>query len=103
MPLLDIQSRVEPDNRIVWKYFEKDVTSPFTILNTSALPQKVKRMSLIQEGLRRLRNTCPALVQELKQELNQELNQEELGAELLLYRGECRISQKTFAITSDVS
>ena len=69
MPLLDIQSRVEPDNRIVWKYYEKDVTSPFTILNTSALPQKVKRRSLIQEGLRRLHNTCPALVQELKQEL----------------------------------
>ena len=69
MPLLDIQSRVEPNNQISWKYFEKNVTSPFTILNSSALPNKVKRMSLIQEGLRRLRNTCPALIPTLKQDL----------------------------------
>ena len=69
MPLLDMQSKVEPDNRISWKFYEKDVSSPFTILSSSALPKKVKRMSLVQEGLRRLRNTCPDLVPALKQEL----------------------------------
>ena len=66
---MDIQSKVEPNNRIIWKFYEKDVSSPFTILNSSALPKKVKRMSLVQEGLRRLRNTCPDLVQTLKQDL----------------------------------
>ena len=45
------------------------MTSPFTILNTSALPGKVKRVSLVQEGPRRLRNTRPDLVQTMKQEL----------------------------------
>ena len=69
MPLVDIQSRVEPNNRITWKFYEKEVSSPFTILNSSAVPKKVKRMSLVQEGLRRLRNTCPDLVQTLKREL----------------------------------
>ena len=69
MPLLDIQIKVQPDNSISWKFYEKEVTSSFTILNSSAMPKKVKRMSLIQEGLRRLRNTCPELVQTLKKEL----------------------------------
>ena len=73
MPLLDIQISVLPDNSISWRYYEKDVTSPFTILNSSALPGKVKRISLVQEGLRRLRNTRPDLVPRLRSELLENL------------------------------
>ena len=73
MPLLDIQISVLPDNSVSWRYYEKEVNSPFTILNSSALPGKVKRISLVQEGLRRLRNTRPDLVPGLKKELMENL------------------------------
>ena len=73
MPLLDIQVRVEEDNSVGWKFFQKEVSSPFTILNSSALPGKVKRISLIQEGLRRLRNTRPSLVPALRKDLMESL------------------------------
>ena len=69
MPLLDIQIEVLPDNTISWRYYEKEVTSPFTIMSSSAMPGKVKRISLVQEGLRRLRNTRPDLVPTIKKEL----------------------------------
>ena len=69
MPLLDIQVEVLPDNTISWRYYEKEVTSPFTIMSSSAMPGKVKRISLVQEGLRRLRNTRPDLVPTIKKEL----------------------------------
>ncbi len=45
-----------------WKFYRKKVSGPYTILNSSALPGKVKGVSLVQEGLRRLRNTWPSLV-----------------------------------------
>ena len=73
MPLLDIETRVLPDNSVSWRFYEKEVTSPFTILNASALPGKVKRVSLVQEGLRRLRNTRPDLVHTMKKELMEKL------------------------------
>ena len=72
MPLLDIQTSVLPDNSISWRYYEKGVTSPYTILNSSAMPGKVKRMALVQEGLRRLRNTRPDLVPVLMKDLMEE-------------------------------
>ena len=81
MPLLDLQVRVEEDNSISWKFYRKEVSSPFTILNHSALPGKVKRVSLVQEGLRRLRNTRPSLVPVLQKELMESL------AEMMLISG----------------
>ena len=71
--MLDIETRVLPDNSVSWRFYEKEVTSPFTILNASALPGKVKRVSLVQEGLRRLRNTRPDLVHNMKKELMEKL------------------------------
>ena len=59
----------------------KEVSSPFTILNSSALPGKVKRVSLVQEGLCCLRNTRPSLVQALRKELMESL------AEMIMISG----------------
>jgi hypothetical protein len=73
MPLLDIQIRVNSDNSVDWTFYRKEVSSPYTILNTSALPGRVKRVSLVQEGLRRLRNTRPSLVAGQQKQLMEDL------------------------------
>jgi hypothetical protein len=74
MPLLDIQIKVNSSsNEIDWKFYKKEVSSPYTIFNTSGMPGKVKRVSMVQEGLRRLRNTRPSLVPGLRTELMEDL------------------------------
>ena len=40
---LDIQIQVQPDNNISWKFYDKAVSSPFTILNSSAMPRRSSR------------------------------------------------------------
>jgi hypothetical protein len=73
MPLLDIQVKVLEDKTVDWVFFKKKVTSQFCILNRSAVPGKIKRVALVQEGLRRLRNTRPDLVEERKAGLMEDL------------------------------
>ena len=55
MPILDLQVKVS-QNRIVHKFYKKPVSNPLLMLENSAMPMKVKRNSLAQEGIRRLRN-----------------------------------------------
>ena len=62
MPFLDLQLRIASDKSIDWKFYKKSMSSKYFILNRSAVPAKVKRASLAQEGLRRLRNTRPTLL-----------------------------------------
>jgi hypothetical protein len=81
MPLLDLQVRMRQDKTVDWKYYKKKVTSQYCVLNRSAVPAKVKRVALVQEGLRRLRNTRPALVEECKVEQMEDL------AEMMLHSG----------------
>ena len=57
MPLLDIQVRMNCMNKVEYLFYSKPMSSPFLILYSSAMPNKVKRNCLIQEGVRRLRNT----------------------------------------------
>ena len=56
-----------------WRFFKKPVASKFFIMNRSAVPSKVKRATLAQEGLRRLRNTRPDLVVEDRVRLMEDL------------------------------
>ena len=56
MPLLDIQVRVV-DNQVDYKFYSKPMSNPYVILANSALPEQMKRNSLVQEAIRRLRNT----------------------------------------------
>lgn len=82
MPLLDIQVQIRnADGSVDWKFYKKEVSSSQFILNRSALPVSVKRQSLIQDGIRRLRNTRPSLVPELRQDLMKDL------AEMMLISG----------------
>ena len=41
---------------IVWRFYEKPMNSPFCILERSAMPEKVKVTTMVQEVIRRLRN-----------------------------------------------
>ena len=56
MPILDIQTRVE-DGQITYLFYKKYVANPLLLRASSAMPQKMKRTALIQEGLRRLLKT----------------------------------------------
>ena len=43
------------------KFYKKEVSNPLPMLASSAMPMKIKRNSLAQEGIRRLRNTSRSL------------------------------------------
>ena len=65
MPILDNKVRIE-NKKVDWSFYKKTVDSELFILNRSALSNKIKKASLAQEGLRRLRNTRPDKVNERK-------------------------------------
>ena len=56
MPILDLQIKVE-DGEIIYKFYKKSVSNKLTMVERSAMPMQIKRNSLVQEGIRRLRNT----------------------------------------------
>ena len=68
MPILDLQIKTE-NNQIIYKFYKKDVSNNRVILNKSAMPMKVKRITCIQEVIRRLRNTKRELSWSVKREI----------------------------------
>lgn len=56
MQLFDIKARVGEDGNIEHQFFKKPMASSMCILEISAQSKKVKKTTLIPEGLRRLRN-----------------------------------------------
>ena len=64
MPCLDIQLRSE-ECQLEFKYYEKPCSNSTVIQARSAMGQKPKRTSLIQEGLRRLLNTSTTLPEQV--------------------------------------
>ena len=65
MPLLDIPTRVE-DGKVSYIFYKKSVSNPLLLRANSAMPLKMKRTALIQEGLRRLLRTRRQLPWEIK-------------------------------------
>ena len=76
LPVLDIQVKVN-NNRIVHKFYKKKISSKRVILANSALPKNVKRASLTEGAIRRLRYTDRTLpwqeVADILSEYNNEL------------------------------
>ena len=69
LPLLNCQvwmEKVAGVDQIRYEHFEKTMSSKFTIQNESALPDKVKRATLVQGGITRLLNTSRELGEEAK-------------------------------------
>ena len=73
MPILDLSVRMEA-NSILYKFYKKKVSNPILMRQDSAMPEKIKRNSLVQEGIRRLRNTKRELPWALKQEILSEFS-----------------------------
>ena len=57
MPILDIQVKVTDNNKIEYKFYKKEMSNHRVMLARSAMPPNIKRNSLAQEVIRRLRNT----------------------------------------------
>ena len=53
---VDLCVRIE-DNTIVYKFYKKAVSNPVLMRQDSAMPDRIKRNAVVQEGIRRLRNT----------------------------------------------
>ena len=49
LPVLDLSIWME-DNKVQWGFYSKRMASPFSIMYSSALPQKSKRETLLQRG-----------------------------------------------------
>ena len=60
LPVLDLNLFVE-SNKVKFSFYSKPCSSPYIIMYSSALPAKQKRETILQEGLRRLRNCSPDL------------------------------------------
>ena len=73
MPILDIQVKVE-NNKIIYKFYKKPVSSPLLMLERSAMPTRIKRNNLAEEGLWRLRNTKRDLAWEIKADILSEFS-----------------------------
>ena len=73
MPILDLKVRVE-ENKVKHIFMKKEVSNPLLMLKDSAMPMKVKRNSLAQEGIRRLRNCSRDLPWEIKADILSEFS-----------------------------
>ena len=62
MPVLDLKLWINEDDKIKFRFFEKDMVSKFTLLRNSALSWITKKITLAGEIARRLLNTSPDLV-----------------------------------------
>ena len=73
MPLLDLQVMVK-NNQILYKFFKKSMSSKYVMMQNSAMPMKIKRNALVQEVIRRLRNTSRSLQWSIKAEILSEFS-----------------------------
>ena len=60
LPILDIQVRVN-NNKAEYIFFKKEMSNHMVMMARSAMPNKIKLNSLVQEVIRRLRNTSREL------------------------------------------
>ena len=56
LPILDLKTRIV-ENKVEYRFYKKKLSNRMTIMASSALPPNVKRATMTNEVLRRLRNT----------------------------------------------
>ena len=70
LPTLDTEMWVgvgeSGEQKLFYGFYSKPTASPYTIIETSALPQQTKQSSLSQEVVRRMLNITPELKEERK-------------------------------------
>ena len=72
LPVLDLKVKLTKENMIHYEFYEKVTKNPKVLLASSAFPWHSKRNIMVNEALRRLRNTAAELGPALQ---NQHLNQ----------------------------
>ena len=86
LPVLNLGLKVVR-NQVEWTFFSKPCTSPYTIHYRSANSMKQKRETLLQEGLRRIRNTSKSLDREIvNNTLSQFMDQLRISGHDLLFQ-----------------
>ena len=75
MPLLDLQVKASEDNRLEYKFYSKKVSNPLLLMSNSALSEKLKRNSLVQMAMTRLRNISRSLSWEVTADILTEFSQ----------------------------
>jgi hypothetical protein len=70
MPVLDLKVGMN-GRRVEFKFYEKAVSTRYTILSRSAHSWQTKRSTLTQEGVRRMLNTCPSASVETRRDIMQ--------------------------------
>ena len=65
VPILDLKVWIQ-GNKVVYEHYRKPCASYALIMAKSAMPDKDKRICLVQEVIRILRNTRKRLPKELK-------------------------------------
>ena len=79
LPTLDTNLRVEPNNQVAYKYFEKPTTTNTTIRVESAMAENPKIQTLTQDLVRRLFTTKEDLHHSLKARIINEYTQKILN------------------------
>jgi hypothetical protein len=70
VPILDLQCSIV-NNRILHKFYEKPINTRYCILEKSAVGNRTKFTTLVQETVRRMRNCCSRIPEEEKDEIIQ--------------------------------
>ena len=73
MPILDMKMSMNQQNEVVFMFYRKPQCNKFTMMERSALPEKVKRSTMANEALRRLLCCSPELEEHKKIEVMEEL------------------------------
>ena len=73
MPILDMKMSMNQQNEVVYMFYRKPQCNKFTMMERSALPEKVKRSTMTNEALRRLLCCSPELEEHKKIEVMEEL------------------------------
>ena len=68
MPILDIKAKIE-SGKIVYMFYKKPLSNDRVILANSAMPHNVKMATMVNEAIRRLRNTSRTLPWATKAEI----------------------------------
>ena len=72
MPILDMKMSMNQQNEVVYMFHRKPQCNKFTMMERSALPERVKRSTMTNEALRRLLCCSPELEEHKKIEVMEE-------------------------------
>ena len=74
IPTLDLQVKMLPDGRIIYKFFKKPMANQHCVMAQAALPEQTKIAVLVQEIVRRNLNTSELEEQKVRDHIMTKFN-----------------------------